>query len=111
MLTEIKQQFYKETLQELKNISSDLSAQVIDADRKSLLVDRIFSVSHQLSGTGPMLGFDMSSKISRKLEKTFYEIRSGEKEVSLQLLWQTKRTIDFMIDCITEENQTQVPQQ
>ncbi len=103
MIEKIKEQFHLETLNELQIISTNLSAEIISPEDMSLLINRIFSITHQISGTGPMLGFDYTSKLSRKIEKTFYEIRSGEKALNMQIVLQTRRTIDTMIKSINDE--------
>lgn len=104
MLAEIKKQFFNDTLKELEGINGLLSGQQVPIDEHSLLAEKIFTITHQISGTGPMLGFDSTSVLSRKLEKTYYHIRSGEKEITPQLLWQTKRAIESIIKTIGEEN-------
>ena len=107
MLTEIKKQFYNDTLKELESISGQLSEAQLPIDAHPVIAEKIFSISHQISGTGPMLGFDSTSILSRKLEKTYYQVRSGEKEITPQLLWQTRRAIEALIRAIGEENNHQ----
>ncbi|GAO31779.1 Hpt domain-containing protein [Geofilum rubicundum] len=104
MLAEIKKQFYNDTLRELEGINGKLSAEELPVNEHAVIAEKIFTISHQISGTGPMLGFNSSSVLSRKLEKTFYHIRSGEREITPQLLWQTKRAIEAIIKAISEEN-------
>lgn len=104
MLTEIKKQFFNDTLKELEGINGLLSEQQVPIDEHAVLAEKIFTITHQISGTGPMLGFDSTSVLSRKLEKTYYHVRSGEKEITPQLLWQTKRAIESIIKTIGEEN-------
>ncbi len=104
MLTEIKKQFFNDTLKELEGINGLLSEQQVPIDEYAVLAEKIFTITHQISGTGPMLGFDSTSVLSRKLEKTYYHVRSGEKEITPQLLWQTKRAIESIIKTIGEEN-------
>jgi len=107
MLTEIKKQFYKDAIQELEFISQRLTEGQLSTNEYPYIAKKVFTISHQISGTGPMLGFDNSSTLSRKLEKTYYQINSGEKEVTPQLLWQTKRAIETIIKTINEENNKQ----
>lgn len=107
MLAEIRKQFYKDTLKELEGINGKLASDNIPPEEQSLIAEKVFSVSHQISGTGPMLGFDSTSLLSKKLESTFYDIRRGEKKITPQLLWQTKRVIDAMIKSFNEENNSQ----
>ena len=104
MLAEIKKQFYNDTLKELEGINGRLSEKPVPIDEHSVIAEKIFMITHQISGTGPMLGFNSTSVLSRKLEKTYYHVRSGEKEITPQLLWQTKRAIDTIIKTIGEEN-------
>ncbi len=104
MLAEIKKQFYNDTLKELEGINGLLSEKPVPIDEHAVIAEKIFTITHQISGTGPMLGFDSTSVLSRKLEKTFYHVRSGEKEITPQLLWQTKRAIESIIKTIGEEN-------
>jgi chemotaxis protein histidine kinase CheA len=104
MLNEIKRQFFAETIKKLDNINIELEKQQMGGDEQILLAEEIFFVSHQLSGTGPMLGFQDTSKISRKLERTFYDIRQGQREITPQVLWQTKRAIEAMIKTFYQEN-------
>jgi chemotaxis protein histidine kinase CheA len=107
MLTEIKKQFYHDTIKELIVISSVLSKEEILIQEHHVLAEQIFTLSHQISGTGPMLGFDSTSKLSRKLERTFYDIKQGQREITPQLLWQTKRAIETIINTFNEENEIQ----
>lgn len=104
MLAEIKKQFYNDTLRELEGINAKLAVEDFPENEHAVIAEKIFTISHQISGTGPMLGFNSSSVLSRKLEKTFYHIRSGEREITPQLLWQTKRAIEAIIKAISEEN-------
>jgi chemotaxis protein histidine kinase CheA len=107
MLAEIKKQFYSDTLRELEGISGKLTAKELPENEYPLIAEKIFTISHQISGTGPMLGFHSSSVLSRKLERTYYHIRSGEREITPQLLWQTKRALEAIIKAINEENKQQ----
>jgi chemotaxis protein histidine kinase CheA len=107
MLAEIKKQFYHDTLKELEGINRQLSEIPLPIDLQPVIAEKIFSISHQISGTGPMLGFDSTSILSRKLEKTYYQVRLGAKEITPQLLWQTKRAIEAIIRTIGEENHHQ----
>lgn len=50
-----------------------------------------------------MLGFDNSSLLSRKLERTFYEIRSGKRTLTAQVLTQTQRTIQNLLEVLQKE--------
>ncbi|MDG5799401.1 Hpt domain-containing protein [Marinilabiliaceae bacterium ANBcel2] len=103
MLDEIKKQFYTETIKELESISRELSDNSY-SPKVPHLSEKIFSVSHHISGTGPMLGFETTSKISKKLEKTFYDIKGGQRELTPQIVNQTKRTIDLLIESFNKEN-------
>lgn len=103
MLDIIKKQFYNDTLKELLLINAKLSEESILPDDSKSLVNSIFSITHQISGTGPMLGFNNTSKISRKIEKTFYEIKSGEKEITAPIIMQTRRALESIIDSMNQE--------
>jgi chemotaxis protein histidine kinase CheA len=108
MLEEIKNQFYSNTLKELQFVSQQLSGALHQAENPDALVNNIFSIMHQISGTGPMLGFDRTSGLSRKVEKTFVEIRSGEKSLTSQILQQTQRAIDAMIQTLNDEQNSKL---
>ncbi|MDI9539522.1 Hpt domain-containing protein [Xiashengella succiniciproducens] len=103
MLAEVKKQFYINTLKELDGINGKLSRDEIPSEEQSAIADKIFTISHQISGTGPMLGFNNASQLSKKLELTYNEIRNGKRELTPQILWQTRRTIDAMIKAFQEE--------
>lgn len=103
MLEEIKNQFYSNTLNQLQLISQKLSQKTIPAEEIDILVNNIFSISHLICGTGPMLGFDRTAKLSGKLEKTFSDIRSGGKCLTKAILQQTQRAIGAMIQTLNEE--------
>lgn len=103
MLTEIKNQFYQDTLETLISIQKVLSETPPEGDEERNMVERVFTVSHQISGTGPMLGFENSALLSRKLERTFYEIRSGKRKLTAQLLTQTQRTIQNLLEVLQKE--------
>lgn len=103
MLDSIKQQFFNDVKKELLLINTKLSDELIPPHESKSLVDSIFSITHQISGTGPMLGFNNTSKISRKIEKSFYEIRSGEKELTASIMIQTRRALETIIDSMNQE--------
>lgn len=102
MFEEIKKQFCIDTLKELQNISVKLS-EIVLPDDSSLLVNKIFSITHQISGTGPMLGFDEVAKLSRKIEPIFADISNSKKELTPQIILQTKRVIDSMIKSMNDD--------
>lgn len=104
MLEEIKNQFYSSTLKELQLLCQQLCRAFLQAEELDSLVNSVLSISHQISGTGPMLGFDQTSKLSKKVEKTFVDIRSGEKSLTPQVLQQTQRAFDAMIQTLNDEN-------
>ncbi len=103
MLTKIKKQFYEYAINELEEINDGLSKTNIKPKEKGEIVEKVFSVSHQLCGTGPMLGFDSSSQICKKLEKIFYDIKRGQRQITPQVLLQTKRIIESLIQTIHKE--------
>lgn len=103
MLTEIKNQFYQDTLETLISIQEVLPETPLEGETARNMVERVFTVSHQVSGTGPMLGFDNSSLLSKKLERTFYEIRSGKRTLTAQVLTQTQRTIQYLLEVLQKE--------
>ncbi|WP_052345501.1 Hpt domain-containing protein [Alkaliflexus imshenetskii] len=107
MLAEIKKQFYETTVKELEDINIKLSHEEVPVEDHPVLTEQIFTLTHQISGTGPMLGFDGASKLSRKLERTFYDIRAGQRNLTPQLIWQTKRAIEVLIQTFVEENSIQ----
>ncbi len=103
MLENIKKQFYNNTIKELLFINAKLSEESIHPNESISLVNSVFSITHQISGTGPMLGFMNTSKISKKVEKTFYEIRAGEKELTAPIIMQTRRALESIIDSMNQE--------
>jgi len=108
MLAEIKRQFYESTLKDLEIITQKLLKEELTTKEYPELAEEIFSLSHQICGTGPMLGFNTTSKLSRKLEKTFYEIKAGQKNLTPQLIWQTRRALETLISAFKEENNNQL---
>lgn len=103
MLQEIKEQFRKQTVQELNSINELLNKEMLNDEELAILVDRIFNITHQISGTAPMLGYETMPNLSRKIEKAFYQIRAEKTVMSTQFLQQTKRSMDTMISLLNEE--------
>ncbi len=103
MYQEIKKQFLNESITELQEISKSLSTEFLNSEQKSILIDQIFEITHKICGTGPMLGINDVSVISRKIEKTFLDIKSGDKELSVQIILQTCRGIDQILNTLNKE--------
>jgi chemotaxis protein histidine kinase CheA len=103
MLHEIKNQFFYNTIKELQSISIKLSAESILSEDFPMVIHQVYQLTHQISGTGPMLGFVNTSKLSRKIEKTFLDITTSKKELSLPIVLQTRRAVDSMIQTMNDE--------
>jgi chemotaxis protein histidine kinase CheA len=103
MLEDIKRKFFSQTLHELEDLVVVLENE-IDGDKLNETVERIFTVSHQISGTAPMLGYELIPKLSRKVERNFYEVRANNRGVSLQFLQQVRRTLLSMIETLKDES-------
>jgi chemotaxis protein histidine kinase CheA len=103
MLEGIRKQFYTDTLLELQNINTMLTVEIIHPDDYDLLIKKVFNIAHQISGTGPMLGFEATSKLSRKIERIFSELKTHNKDLSASIVLQTKRAVVSMIDTMNNE--------
>jgi chemotaxis protein histidine kinase CheA len=103
MLEEIKRKFFSQTLSELEDLVAILETK-IESDKLNETVERIFTISHQISGTAPMLGYVLIPKISQKVARVFYEVRANNKGVSEQFLQQTRRTLLSMIEALKDES-------
>jgi len=104
MLQEIKKQFFEQTLQELTSINKLLEKDKFEENEWSILIDRIFNVTHQICGTAPMLGYEVMPVLSRKLERVFYQMRTEKTEVTNQFIQQTRRNLVVMISLLNEES-------
>jgi len=103
MFEDIKKKFFTQTLSELENLVVILENEP-DGDQLDETVERIFTISHQICGTAPILGYDLMPKLSRKVERAFYEVRNKKRDISAQFLQQTRRTILSMIETLKEES-------
>lgn len=104
MLQEIKKQFFEQTLHELTSINELLDKDKFEEKEMSVLIDRIFNVTHQICGTAPMLGYEAMPVLSRKLERVFYQIRTEKTEITNQFIQQTKRNLIVMISLLNDES-------
>ncbi|MGQ1945614.1 Hpt domain-containing protein [Geofilum sp. OHC36d9] len=103
MLEDLKRKFFDQILSELENLAVILEKEP-DGDKLDDTVERIFTISHQISGTAPMLGYEVMPKLSRKVERAFYEVRTNNRDISSQFLQQTRRTILSMIETLKDES-------
>ncbi|HLW06505.1 MAG TPA: Hpt domain-containing protein [Marinilabiliaceae bacterium] len=103
MLQEIKKQFFEQTLHELTSISELLDKDKFEEKEMSVLIDRIFNITHQICGTAPMLGYEAMPVLSRKLERVFYQMRTEKTEITNQFIQQTKRNLIVMISLLNDE--------
>ena len=103
MLQEIKKQFFEQTLHELTSINELLDKDKFEEKEMSVLIDRIFNVTHQICGTAPMLGYEAMPVLSRKLERVFYQMRTEKTEITNQFIQQTKRNLIVMISLLNDE--------
>ncbi len=104
MLQEIKKQFFEQTLHELTSINELLDKDKFEEKEMSVLIDRIFNITHQICGTAPMLGYETMPVLSRKLERVFYQIRTEKTEITNQFIQQTKRNLIVMISLLNDES-------
>lgn len=104
MLQEIKKQFFEQTLHELTSINELLDKDKFEEKEMSVLIDRIFNVTHQICGTAPMLGYEAMPVLSRKLERVFYQMRTEKTEITNQFIQQTKRNLIVMISLLNDES-------
>jgi len=103
MLEGIKKQFFKDTINELQNINIMLSVEIVHPNDYDLLIKEVFNITHQISGTGPMLGFEATSNLSRKIEKIYSEIKTQHKDLTPSIILQTRRAIVLMIETMNNE--------
>lgn len=103
MLQEIKKQFFEETSEELASIYKLLDKDSFDENELSILIDRIFNVTHQICGTAPMLGYKITPVLSRKLERVFNRMQVEKEEITSQFIQQTKRNLLAIISLLKEE--------
>lgn len=103
MLDGIKKQFYINTITELQNINIMLTVDPVHANDYDLLIKKVFNITHQISGTGPMLGFEATSILSRKIEKIYSEIETQTKDLTPSIIQQTRRAIVLMIETMNNE--------
>lgn len=104
MLQEIKKQFFEQTLHELTSINELLDKDKFEEKEMSVLIDRIFNITHQICGTAPMLGYEAMPVLSRKLERVFYQMRTEKTEITNQFIQQTKRNLIVMISLLNDES-------
>ena len=95
----------EEGITDLNNALLDLEADPEDDDA----MDQIFRTAHTLKGNGAAMGYDSVSNLAHEMEDLLDEIRSGEIDISPELMDLLFDAVDYlsaMVDDIAEEGET-----
>jgi two-component system chemotaxis sensor kinase CheA len=95
----------EEGITELNNALLALESDPEDAEA----MDSIFRTAHTLKGNGAAMGYDSVSNLAHEMEDLLDEIRSGEIEITpdlMDLLFDGVDYLSAMVDDIAEEGET-----
>lgn len=102
---ELLQAFLEEAndlLEELENALLELEEKPEDMEH----INRVFRAMHTIKGSGSMLGFEVISDFSHKIENAFDRIRNGQAQVNRAILDLTLEAKDHIYKMVSNpENQ------
>jgi two-component system chemotaxis sensor kinase CheA len=99
-MTDTMDRFVEETEEELVSLSNSLLDLEREADEET--VDEIFRTAHTVKGSFGAMGFGEASDIAHALEDVFDDVRSGDIEVTPDLIDRLFEGVDALEACLSE---------
>jgi two-component system chemotaxis sensor kinase CheA len=99
-MTDTMDRFVEETKEELVSLSNSLLDLEREADEET--VDEIFRTAHTVKGSFGAMGFGEASDIAHALEDVFDDVRSGDTEVTPDLIDRLFEGVDALEACLSE---------
>jgi chemotaxis protein histidine kinase CheA len=109
MIETIRKIFIEETSGQLSSIHTVLqNAPVINLYPS--IAEDIFLAMHSIKGSGPMFGFENLPLVSHPVEKTFARIKTGQMELSPEIIEKTNDAIKILLDALQRNNDDHLPE-
>ncbi len=103
MIEEIKNTFVNNSIEELKAIEEFLS-QNIDHIASDCVIEKVFTTTHNIKGTAPMLGITNVDYIVKPLELVYSHLRNGKIAISKDIINNTQKLIPVIMTELTESD-------
>lgn len=102
MIKKIRETFINDSIKELESIENFL-LEDHNGDIFDNIVEKVFSTTHNIKGTAPMLGIDSVDHIVKPMEIVFNDLRQGKLLVSPEIIFNTKKLIPVIKSELLEE--------